>query len=286
MPLSEALPPAALRVLSRARASETVHGATRIVWHAWGDAGAEPLVLMHGGSGSWTHWLRNVEPLADSGRRVVVPDLPGFGDSVADAAITDADGMIEPVAAGLREVVGREGFDIAGFSFGGMLAGLIAAAHPALVRRLVLAGAPALGMRAQELRLKDWRHLEAPAAREQVHRENMRELMLHDPQAIDDFAVRLHAANLACDRMRQRRMAKTDILARTLPALRCRVHGIWGECDQLYAGHMEELADLLRAMPTFGELVLVPQAGHWVQYEDASAFNRALLRLLDVRPSP
>ena len=39
------------------------------------------MLLLHGGSGSWTHWLRNIQPLVDAGRQVLVPDLPGFGDS-------------------------------------------------------------------------------------------------------------------------------------------------------------------------------------------------------------
>jgi pimeloyl-ACP methyl ester carboxylesterase len=279
-PLSHDLPAPALRVLSRASAFATVHGGTRMAWHAWGDTGAPPLVLLHGGSGSWTHWLRNVEPLAESGRRVLVPDLPGFGDSTADDRITDADGMVEPVAAALRELAG-EGADVAGFSFGGMLAGMVAAAHPALVRRIVLAGAPALGVRADGLVLKDWRHLPDRAARDEVHRANMRVLMLHDPANIDDLSLRLHAANLDRDRMRRRRIARTDLLARTLPTFECRVDGIWGAFDQLYAGKMEELAALLRGVPNFRELVLVPDAGHWVQYENAGAFNAALIRLLN-----
>ncbi|WBY02990.1 alpha/beta hydrolase [Ramlibacter tataouinensis] len=285
-PLSHELPAAALRVLSRATAIETVHGATRTVWHAWGDAGSEPLVLLHGGSGSWTHWLRNVEALAASGRRVIVPDLPGFGDSAAAGSIVDADGMVEPVSAGLREVVGGSGAGVVGFSFGGLLAGLIAAAYPELVRRLVLAGAPALGIRAADLQLKDWRHLQERDARDQVHRDNLRVLMLHDPASIDDFTVRLHAANLARDRVRRRRMARTDVLARTLSTLRCRVDGIWGRFDQLYAGKVDELRELLGRAPNFGELVLVPHAGHWVQYENAASFNEELLRLLAVPTLP
>lgn len=285
-PLSHELPAPSLRVLSRATAVETVHGATRMAWHAWGDPGSRPLVLLHGGSGSWTHWLRNVEALAASGRRVVVPDLPGFGDSVAAAHIVDADGMVEPVSAGLREVVGGNGVDIVGFSFGGMLAGLIAAAHPDLVGRLVLTGAPALGIRAAELRLKDWRHLAGSEARDRVHRDNLRILMLHDAAGIDDVTVRLHAANLARDRMRRRQLARTDILARTLPTLRCHVDGLWGEFDQLYAGKMGELRELLRRVPNFGELVLVPHAGHWVQYDNPATFNGELLRLLGAQPQP
>ena len=34
------------------------------------------------------------------------------------------------------------------------------------------------------------------------------------------------------------------------------------------------------SQPAFGELVFIPDAGHWVQYEAADAFNAALLRLL------
>jgi pimeloyl-ACP methyl ester carboxylesterase len=40
--------------------------------------GAGPtLLLLHGGTGSWTHRLRNIEPLARH-FRLVVPDLPGW----------------------------------------------------------------------------------------------------------------------------------------------------------------------------------------------------------------
>ena len=58
---------------------ETPCGDGVIVWHSWGEG--QPLLLLHGGSGSWTHWVRNVVPLRDAGYRLLVPDLPGFGDS-------------------------------------------------------------------------------------------------------------------------------------------------------------------------------------------------------------
>lgn len=37
-----------------------------IVWHVWGERqnGDLPLVLFHGGSGSWTHWLRSIHVLS------------------------------------------------------------------------------------------------------------------------------------------------------------------------------------------------------------------------------
>jgi hypothetical protein len=81
------LPPEALALLRTASRFETPCGAGTMVWHTWGQATRRPelapLVLLHGGSGSWMHWLRNIPALAASGRWVLVPDLPGFGDSAA-----------------------------------------------------------------------------------------------------------------------------------------------------------------------------------------------------------
>jgi pimeloyl-ACP methyl ester carboxylesterase len=41
-----------------------------------------PLVLVHGGHGSWLHWVRNIEALSAK-RTLWIPDLPGYGDSSA-----------------------------------------------------------------------------------------------------------------------------------------------------------------------------------------------------------
>ena len=49
-----------------------------MVWRVWGSG--EPLVLFHGGSGSWTHWIRNIPELSRH-YELWVPDIPGLGDS-------------------------------------------------------------------------------------------------------------------------------------------------------------------------------------------------------------
>lgn len=38
----------------------------------------KPLLLLHGGHGGWVHWIDNIHALAGA-RRVIAPDLPGFG---------------------------------------------------------------------------------------------------------------------------------------------------------------------------------------------------------------
>lgn len=281
-PLEQDLPPEALRVLALATrlATPTGEDGADIVWHAWGDAQAEPLVLLHGGSGSWTHWIRNVEALAAAGRRVVVPDLPGFGDSARPPGGQDADVVAPCVVAGLRQLLGDAPVDIAGFSFGGLVGALMAAEQPEAVRRLVLIGAPGLGLRSRRLPLTSWREQPTREGQLAAHRSNLRTLMLAHDASIDDLAVALQAANVPRDRMHRRKLALTDILVHTLPKIRCRIDAIYGEQDALYRDTLPELKARLQAAPTLGELVFIPAAGHWVQYEDAPALHAALLRLL------
>ena len=64
---------------ARARRHETPCGNGRMVWRQWGEG--LPVVIMHGGAGAWQHWIRNLEPLLQTGRSVWAPDLPGLGDS-------------------------------------------------------------------------------------------------------------------------------------------------------------------------------------------------------------
>jgi pimeloyl-ACP methyl ester carboxylesterase len=277
-PLANDLPPEALRVLDLATRHATPCGDGELVWHTWGEGA--PLVLLHGGSGSWTHWLRNVEALAAAGRRVVVPDLPGFGESARPPLGQDADAVAPAVAEGLRQLLGDDPVDVVGFSFGGLTAALMAAGQPERVRYLVLVGAPGLGLRDKRQTLRSWRHEADAAERLAAHRSNLATLMLYRPEAIDDTAVALQAANVPRDRMQRRRLAMTDILLQTLPAIRCRVDAIYGDRDALYRETLEELEPALRHAPTFGELAFVRGAGHWVQYEDPAGFHRELLRLL------
>ncbi|HEX7889014.1 MAG TPA: alpha/beta hydrolase [Ramlibacter sp.] len=281
-PLEADLPHAALRILSRSKRFTTPSGEGDVVWHTWGEG--EPLVLLHGGSGSWTHWIRNVEALAEAGRRVVVPDLPGFGDSARPSGGQDADFVAPVVAEGIRDLLGEAPVDVAGFSFGGLCGALMAAAHPERVRRLVIVGAPGLGLRSRRLPLTSWREQPTREGQLAAHRSNLATLMLSREDAIDDLAVALQAANVPHDRMHRRKLALTDILLQKLPEIRCRLDAIYGEEDALYRDTLPLLKERLATAPTLRELVFIPGAGHWVQYEDAPAFQRELLRLLASPP--
>ena len=258
-----------------------------MVWHVWASESASlrrpPLVLLHGGSGSWTHWLRNISALVAAGYRVYVPDLPGFGDSARPPAGHDADALPVPIEQGLQLLLGDEACDLIGFSFGGMVAGLMTDQFAARVSRLVLVGAPGLSIQpVLPVKLHAWRHLSQTQEREAIHRANLLALMLHEPQSITPMALRLHIANVVRDRMRARSLSRTDILARALSRVTCPVFAIYGAEDVLYRDHLPALRTGLSAAADFRGLTLIPSAGHWVQFERPADFNQKLLGLLKV----
>ena len=263
---------------------ETPCGDGSVVWHAWGPQNSEhpPLVLLHGGSGSWTHWVRNIAPLVQTGRRVWVPDLPGFGDSAVPPSGRDADALVAPLAAGLQQLLGGAPCDLVGFSFGGMTAGLLAAAYPKLLRQLVIAGAPGLGVASRRtVQLRGWRHLSDPAEVEAMHRYNLMALMLHNPDALTPLALAVHAGNVVRDRMPGRRLAYTDALKQALAQVQQPVTAIYGLHDALYEGKLDALEEALSVAPNFRGLQFINGAGHWLQFEQPARFDAALLRVLD-----
>ena len=279
------VPAEVAQVFQAARRVHTPCGTGQLVWHIWGEQGADPalppLVLFHGGSGSWTHWLRNLLPMAASGRRVLVPDLPGFGDSALPINGVDVDSVPEPLETGLALLLGDTACDVIGFSFGGMTAGLLAHRFPARVLRLILVGAPGFGIQPLvPFKLKGWRHL--PSADQQLaaHHHNLQALMLHDPAAITPLVCKMQAANAVRDRMPGRRLSRTDILARALPEIHSPLYLLYGEYDPFYQGQVALYDTALRAAPHFRALREIHASGHWAQFEQHEAFNAEVISIL------
>jgi pimeloyl-ACP methyl ester carboxylesterase len=263
------------RVVTRAHEVNTV-------WHLWGEPDRPAVVLLHGGSGSWTHWVRNIAPLRDAGWRVLVPDLPGFGDSDLPHGCTDVPQLPAHLHAGLHQLAPRGPVQIVGFSFGGMTAALWLADHPQDAQALVLVGAPGLGLSSpQRTPLKGWRHLPTAEQQDDVHRHNLMALMFEHPESLDGLALSLHRDNVARDRLPRRRLSSTPIVAEALPRIQGRVSAIYGEHDALYRQRLAEVCDALpRWAPGWGQWRTVAGAGHWVQYEAAQAFNACLMQCL------
>src|SRR4051812_13548319 len=95
-----------------------------MAWRRWGAGPA--LALVHGASGSWTHWVRNIPALAER-FTVLAPDLPGFGDSDDLPEPHTAERLADAVTAGLERLVPAPAeIRLAAFSFGTIVTGLVA----------------------------------------------------------------------------------------------------------------------------------------------------------------
>ncbi|TYK43390.1 alpha/beta fold hydrolase [Actinomadura decatromicini] len=107
-------------------------------------ADAPPVLLVHGfGSDGKADWVDTgiAEALASAGRTVVVPDLPGHGESPAPA--TAAEVTAPAIAAALvtaLDAVGVTAFDAVGYSLGARIIWELPSAAPDRVARTVLGG--------------------------------------------------------------------------------------------------------------------------------------------------
>jgi pimeloyl-ACP methyl ester carboxylesterase len=278
-------PAATVDALHRiARKERTPCGDGAMVWRVWG--AGEPLILLHGGSGSWTHWFRNIPTLAGH-YELWVPDIPGLGSSAMPPEPWIPATIAEVVAAGLDRLFPRDAaFRIAGFSFGGHIGTLLAGRLGGRVRDLTLIGVAALGLKA-EPRERFWKVRAGMSAgqRAAVYRQNLEVLMFADPANVDALAIHLQAENIRRARFRSRPFAATDAVAQGLAAVAAPLKSIWGTLDMIARPSLEaRLAVLGRHHPEL-EVRLIEGAGHWVMYEAADRFNAALLDLVG-RPAP
>jgi pimeloyl-ACP methyl ester carboxylesterase len=276
--------PAAIvaRIDERSRRIETPCGDGSMVWRLWG-SGA-PLVLLHGGYGSWTHWLRNVESLA-ARYTVIAPDMPGLGDSMAPPPPHSAEALAAIIGRGLDRVVPPPTpVAMAGFSFGAVMGGHVAALMGERIACLLMIGAAGLGLPRPPL--ANLQRVEPGMSREAIagiQRLNLAKLMFGNPGRIDALAVHLQNENTRRSRLDSRPIAFTDTLIHTLPRARARLGAIWGEKDSTCVPYIEQKFGVLRGIQPSAYCDIVPDAGHWVQWEQAWDFETRLARFIENR---
>ena len=276
---SQPMPADFIAALERACARRTTpNGAGEVVWRILG-AGA-PLVLLHGGTGSWMHWMRNIEELARD-FTLLVPDLPGSGESSSPQPPISADGIAATLSQGLTTLIGaRTRFAMGGFSMGGLIAGYLARHAGADVRCLVLVGATGTGAPRGPMQLRSWRRLASDAEKIATHRHNLGILMIHDPAKIDALAVHMQKINAERSRIRGKHVSHTGTLAEALADFTGQLAGIWGEHDATAVPYLAERKEKLRQLQPRASFDVFAGAGHWVQYEEPARFNQRLRQLV------
>lgn len=201
-----------------------------------------------------------------------MPDLPGYGDSDSPDG-SDLDALVNATQQSLDALVGGETpVRLVGFSFGGLVAATLAAQRPGVSQLALLGSAGHGGIRRPRGELQAWQHLPAGSAQWQdAMHHNLQMHMLHAPASIDELALQVHGQSCLAARFHSKRISRSGGLQQALVAYGGPALLMWGEhdvtADPGTAGPM-----LTRQWPN-REFVLVQDAGHWVQYEQADQVN-------------
>lgn len=244
------------------------------------DLGGGAAVLLIHGSGpgvtAWANWRPVMPALAES-RRVVAPDMAGFGHTERlPGDVYDLDLWVAH-AIGVLDALGIGRTDLVGNSFGGAIALALAIRHPERVRRLVLMGSVGVPFGITPALDAVWGY--------QPSLEAMRgllDLFAYDRERVTDDLARLRfeasiqpgfqasfAAMFPAPRQRWvDALASAEADIRALPNHTLVIHG--REDRLIPLGNALTLADWIPR----AQLHVFGQCGHWTQIEHAGRFIR------------
>ncbi|WP_460956921.1 alpha/beta fold hydrolase [Parasphingorhabdus pacifica] len=258
-----------------------------------------PIVMIHGLRG--TH--EGLELIVDRlpGRCVVVPDMPGFGESGPMPDRTHDVAGYANVVEGILKLLGAQDRPVflLGHSFGSVIAAHVAATVPAFVRRLVLinpiASPPLNGPRVVLTGLTSAYYALGNALPPRLgtallsnklavfvaSRAMMRSKDKRIRQYVYDSHLRHFSRFHSPELLSQTYEASvTRTVANYVDRLRVPTLLIAGESDEIAPldGQRELLSGIVDA-----ELVVIPEVGHLVHYETPGAAAEAVDRFLAAR---
>jgi pimeloyl-ACP methyl ester carboxylesterase len=249
--------------------------------------GGRPLLLVHGFGGAKEDFGDFLADLAGLGWHAVAPDLRGHGGS-ARAAGEDSYSFELFVAdvVGLADALGWDRFVLLGHSMGGMVAQQLVLAHPERVDALILMGTspgPPEGLITREAALAG-AHIIRTQGLEAFHRladplgSPSHQRLVKERPGYAEFceAKALSAsADMRCA-MLLAMVEQADRLE-ALRELRLPVLVIDGVEDTVMRAHGDRLA----ATITGARRIVIDDAGHSPQFENASAWWAAVSGFLD-----
>ena len=254
----------------------------KVCWRSWGKG--TPLILLHGGYGSWRHWIKQAIPFSKD-FNVLIPDMPGFGDSDNLPLPHTPEKIASNLADTLTKLISfNENPLVCGFSFGGLIAGHLSYElinRQLSPRKLILVGPGGLGAKRGEMKTMIARH--SNMTEQEVynaHKTNLEILMFYNPKKVDDFAVHIQKQNTDDHRIKSRPISATDTLAKILKKQEVPLYVIWGEKDASVGAYLEDRMTILRSINPKVRFHVEFNIGHWIMYENEVLFNNILNNII------
>ena len=252
----------------------------RVHYHEWGEGPA--IILLHGGGPGaygYSNFRKNIVQLSQR-NRVIVLDLPGFGQSAARA---QPDGLVVSLANAVRDVMDHAGVSTAslvGNSLGGMTSMRFALDTPERVDKLVLMGPggglpifspfPTEGLQ----RMFGFYEGEGPTL-EKLSR--IVDLLVYDRSSITDelleerFRICTLPETLANPPLRTLMVHPKDHLwTQDIGSIAAPTLIIWGGEDRVVP---LDAGFILRKLMPNADMHIFSKCGHWAQWERPNEFN-------------
>ncbi len=240
---------------------------------AYLEGGQGPTVVMlHGITADSTNWTRFARYYTDN-YHVVIPDLPGFGDSSrVPTASYSIPAQSERLHA-LMQSLGVKQFHLVGNSMGGYIGAYYASQHPETVRTLGLFAAAGVEAPTQSIFMKELQagnNLMLPNDREDFKR--VLKLVMQDPPYIPGFVFDVIADKALKNRTFDHKIF-TELqqqqldLAPYLPKITAPTLLLWGEQDRVldsssipvFQRHLTASKTTVSVMPQVGHLPMLEQ---------------------------
>jgi pimeloyl-ACP methyl ester carboxylesterase len=224
------------------------------------------VVLVHGLGANAEYW-RNLAPyLAQSGFRVYIPDLLGYGRSDRPANFSYSVRDEAAVVVGFMDALGLKQVELCGWSMGGWIAVLVAAQHPERVSRLMLFDAAGL-----DVPPTFDTALFTPSTAAQL--DELKALLSPQPQPIPAFIARDILRNFrrngwVVERALATMLTAQDVVDNVLPQLKMPVLLVWGSLDRVTP--LDRGETMHRLIPQ-SQLVVFPGCGHMAPIECSAA---------------
>ena len=203
----------------------------RVHYLAEGPANGPVVVLVHGLGASAEHWSNLAPYLAQSGFRVYIPDLIGYGRSEQPADFSYSVCDEAAVVVGFMDALDLKQVELGGWSMGGWIAALVAAEHPDRVSRLMLFDSAGLNVPPTFDT-----SLFIPSTAAQL--DQLKALLSPQPQPIPAFIARDILRNFrlngwVVERALATMLTAQDVVDNVLPQLKMPVLLVWGSLDRV-----------------------------------------------------
>lgn len=247
----------------------------------------KPLLCLHGGgpgASAWSNFKQNIPAFIAQGYRLVLLDMPGYGQSGFDDSISEDffDYMGRILEAFLASLGINGQIDVLGNSLGGQASLGLDLHQPGRIRRQVLIGSQptSAGIVIQPQPQEALNNIFNYYSGEGPSLDKMRRLvesLLFDASLVtEETLLERFEASRDPGQMRLLGLPRRDLYAE-LPNISAETLLVWGQEDK--GGALEVGLQMLRRMPR-AQMHIFQRCGHWAQVEHQQAFEKLVLNFL------